>query len=143
MIITRFVAALAVGIAGAAALPATALATPGPATPGAAVPVIRTCEGLRAVKPATIPLTCQDGQAKVAVLTDVVWTEWTAQDAIGYGKVRETVCKPDCLSGKVTVRNVGITAHTPVGKGPAKHFSVVTYGASGAWGNNFQDAQLP
>jgi hypothetical protein len=102
--------------------------------------VVRDCLSKPTVKPASIYLACADANSR---LTGIVWDSWTADIATGVGNLEENTCKPDCARGTQVSRRVGISVHTPVGKGADRRFTVVTYGTSGAWGNDFRDADLP
>ncbi|KXP06506.1 hypothetical protein [Tsukamurella pseudospumae] len=132
------VAAATVVASATLVLPAVAAAAPTPAKPSS--PVIRDCLGKPTVKPTRIVLACADAGS---ALTRIVWHEWNANDAIGSATLEENDCTPNCASGRTVKRAVGINAHTPVGTGADRRFTVITYGASGSWGNSFQDAQLP
>jgi hypothetical protein len=50
------------------------------------------------VKPSSIVLACADNGIGVE---DMVWTNWTANGAIGTGKVWENNCKPNCAEGTI------------------------------------------
>ncbi|TWS26136.1 hypothetical protein FK268_02500 [Tsukamurella sputi] len=131
----RFLAAIA-AVGATATLPAVAGAAP----VAAQTSVIRDCLSRPATKPSSITLACADANAR---LVGIVWDSWTADIATGVGDLEENTCEPDCARGAQVSRRVGISVHTPVGTGADRRFTVVTYGTSGAWGNDFRDADLP
>ncbi|GAA1078762.1 hypothetical protein [Tsukamurella spumae] len=132
-------------IATAATLTAAAASLPllpasASATPAAPLPSVRDCAGKPTIRPTTIVLTCGDANLR---LDGIRWHEWDAQEAVGYGTLRENTCRPNCARGTTVSKPVGITLHSPVGAAHQRHFTTATYGASGAWGNSFRDAALP
>ena len=62
-------------------------------------------------KPVEIVLYCADaGQ----ILTEIKWSSWTSQEAIGTGISTTNECEPNCAAGTDVVTNVDIKLIKPV-----------------------------
>ncbi|MEU3530461.1 hypothetical protein AB0E70_02550 [Streptomyces murinus] len=83
--------------------PATRPATPTSQAPPAPTPrrtrqsgTIDDCSGKPLTEPVSLLLFCGDG---MAMLHDLIWTDWGSATATAQGVVSEVVCRPSCAEG--------------------------------------------
>lgn len=90
------------------------VAAPALAAPDArheAVTVVRSCSNAKQVQPRDLTsIFC--GDMGLYVL-DITWIGWTDGWAAGYGTERRKLCKPDCATGGIASRPVGIWLFAP------------------------------
>lgn len=108
LVVTLLAALLAVtGLALAA--PAPAAAAPQPTE---VATVVRDCAGNKQIQPRTLA-SIHCGDAGV-IVSDLTWPIWVDGFAIGVGTEHRKLCRPDCATGGVATRPVGVYLFAPV-----------------------------
>jgi hypothetical protein len=148
-VIAGILVVLAVGSAGcasgktgappyAAGPTATQTSTPAPTAPSrasernptttsqAAIPAgtvgILDCEGTYQVRPSSIVFACGDGGYQ---LTDISWSQWADDKAVGTATESANDCVPNCAAGTFHERQVSVTLGSPhaLADGSAGYFT--------------------
>jgi hypothetical protein len=68
------------------------------------------CGGTFQVRPSEIIFACGDGGD---VVTDLTWTQWDAEKAVGAGTEGLHNCVPNCAEGTVEYRSVSVVLGSP------------------------------
>jgi hypothetical protein len=100
MSVTRFARALrAPALAVAAMAVLAAAAAPSAVAARPSHPVLPTCTGGAAVKPARYVIACADGNN---ALTGLRWSRWNATEGVATGTWVVNTCDPNCAEGRFT-----------------------------------------
>lgn len=91
-------AVAAVAVLAAAAAPGAVAARP-------SHPVLPTCAGRGAVKPARFVIACADGNF---ALTGLRWSKWNATEGVAKGTSVVNTCEPNCAEGRFTRSSVTV-----------------------------------
>lgn len=91
------------------------VAAPGPAQaapePTEVVSVVRDCAGAKQIQPRTLSsIFCGDAGV---IVSDITWPIWVDGFAVGYGTEHRKLCRPDCATGGVATRPVGVYLFAP------------------------------
>jgi hypothetical protein len=80
------------------------------------------CGGTYQVRPTSIVFACADGAYQ---LTDISWTQWTDQQAVGTATEAANDCVPNCAQGTFHHRPVSVLLGNPraLADGSAGHFT--------------------
>jgi hypothetical protein len=118
-----------VAMASSAAAPGYWLATSDKVLPSAqSTPtVLAACDqyqGPAAVEPSSIVLACGDGNAS---LTNLHWSSWTANGAVGSGDFTHNLCEPNCADGTFASDPTQVRLSYPIESGAGPQFSAVDY----------------
>lgn len=100
--------------------------TPTPTTtsaPAHGVTSVRSCYEAPSVRPTLILIACGDGGEGVS---DIRWTSWGAQGALGRGTHFERVCEPNCAEGHDVTTPVSVRLSAPLKSSRGTVFSVMT-----------------
>lgn len=107
---------LSVGLASAFAALTMLVGTAAPAqaAPGSAneaATVVRSCAGAKQIKPRNLTsIYCGDMGVYV---TGITWIGWTDDWAAGHGIEHRKLCKPNCATGGIATRPVGVLLSAP------------------------------
>lgn len=98
--------ALAAALAAGIVAPVT-----GPVSAAPAPTVIHDCSGKAFVEPEMIEsIFCADVGI---IVTDIRWSRWTAELAVGNGVEHRKTCVPNCAEGPIAVQPVDVTLFAP------------------------------
>jgi hypothetical protein len=96
----------------------------GDVQPQSSVAVIDNCLNVGRIEPASIVLYCGTG---AGIANGLIWSQWTADKAVGRGTVNLVDCNPNCANGPDVAYQISLTLSEPVrAASGARYFTRVT-----------------